>query len=355
MPDADYEGKTDYILEVMRKFLLSYKISDVHEFIPALCDNIKPEDLHPTEWNKHLTYKYEYRFLPNNVVHQMMIFWKQKQKLDAAKTWLMGFYIDISVVGISAVIDMSREDNYLIIDVYSLGLVPTSYLLSNIRKNIKDINERLGLSPDECVAVEKNGIKEDIYIDPLMDMWKDGQTTCQIRDRVGRETIELDDVIECIIVPEKLRKVKESVAGKGEEMVYDKPTVIQQVIQQFINCTVIAKDAPIGAITGDVTINDIDEQMLKLFEAKNDHQERIAEQLEKIAAELNNQSKQLPEYAEAFNAIANELKKHSPKAPKGELQKRYVDFKETHPLLLGGLKVVWEIVSPLIINALQPK
>ena len=342
MPEADYEGKTDYILEVMRKFTLSYKISDAHEFIPALCDNIKPENLHPTEWNKHLTYKYKYQFLPNNVVHQMMIFWKQEQGLDLAKTWLMGFRINIPTVCTSAVIDMSREDNNLIIDVYSLRSVPSSYLLSNIRENIMKINARLGLSPDECVSVEKDGIREDIYINPLLNMWKNGQSTFQIRDRVGIAEIKLRDVIECIIVPEELRKADESVGSSGKGIVENKQTVIQQVINNFYNCT----------ITNNVTINEIDEQMLKLFEAKNDHQDRIADQLEKIAAELNNQSKQLPEYAEAFNAIADELKKHSPKEPKGKLQKRYVGFKEDYPMLMDGLKAVWNTLSSLIIPIL---
>ncbi len=352
MPEADYEGKTDYILEVMRKFMLSYKISDAHEFIPALCDNIKPEGLHLTKWNKHLTYKYKYQFLPNNVVHQMMIFWKQKQKLVLAKTWLMGFCIDIQVVDISAVIDMGKEDNNLIIDVYSQSSVPPSYLLSNIRENIKEINARLGLSPDESVSVEKDGVREDIYINPLLNMWKNGQSTFQIRDRVGIAEIELRDVIECIIVPEELRKADESVGSSGKGIIENKQTVIQQIINNYYNCTIDTNGGSLTAITTNVTINEIDEQMWKLFEAKNDHQDRIAEQLERIAAELSKQGELLPEYAKTFNVIADELKKHSSKVPKDELQKRYVDFKEEHPMLMDGLKAVWNTLSSLIIPIL---
>lgn len=215
MREANYEDRTDYILNVMRKFRLSQDISDdiydtKEEFIPALCENNTPADLHPKAWVKHVTYKYVYQFLPDNVVHQMMLFRKQKGHQEPTKLWLKGFRLDFDDEGTAFVFDMGNDDNILLINVYSLLDDSSPYKqFKKIQENINEINKRLGLSPYECISVEANGIKQDLPIIPLSKMLNEGKRTCTIFDQENYAEIKLRDMLEGIIsiAPDELGKI----------------------------------------------------------------------------------------------------------------------------------------------------
>ena len=204
-PEARYEGKTDYILEIMRKHKLSFEISETQEFIPALCVNKTPKDLHPTEWKKHTTYKYVYNFLPDNVVHRMMICYREKNMLPA-KLWLKGFRIDDHAYDIVLVIDMAKEDNILLIDIYSLGDFKPYKQFKLLKGIVSDINSNLGLTPYESITVEKDGVKQDISMETLIKMVKAGRTTCSITDERDFADITLRDVLDSVIDPREFHE-----------------------------------------------------------------------------------------------------------------------------------------------------
>ncbi len=144
-------NERDYVLDVMRKFNLSYSVSKDIEFIPALCDSETPEDLYPTEFTKHISYQMEYSYLPDSVVHQLMIL--SYKSLNPDKVWRKGLRLDIECVGLSAVVQMGDDDATLRIDIYAKGPVEPWKLLHNIRKDIISINNSLGLKAEDFIII----------------------------------------------------------------------------------------------------------------------------------------------------------------------------------------------------------
>ena len=144
-------NERDYVLDVMRKFNLSYSVSKDIEFIPALCDSETPEDLYPTEFANHISYQMEYSYLPDSVVHQLMIL--SYKSLNPDKVWRKGLRLDIECVGLSAVVQMGDDDATLRIDIYAKGPVEPWKLLHNIRKDIISINNSLGLKAEDFIII----------------------------------------------------------------------------------------------------------------------------------------------------------------------------------------------------------
>ena len=141
-----------YVLEVMRKFTLSYAVSQEEEFIPALCPNETPGDLYPSNYKTHLKYEREYTYLPDSVVHQLMIYCYQHLRLDMC--WRKGMRIEMPAFGLTAVVSMGSSDQLLTIDVYSDGRCHLWELLQPILNAIDRINDRLNLKAKDYVWPE---------------------------------------------------------------------------------------------------------------------------------------------------------------------------------------------------------
>jgi hypothetical protein len=155
-----------YVLDVMRKFTLSYEVSKTHEFIPALCDPNTPKNLHPTDYPRHISYQMEYTFLPDSVIHQLMI--RCYDNLNFAMLWRKGMRLDIDFAGLCAVVDMGNDDSTLRIDVYGSNDSQPWMLLQHLRTHLLDINRSLGLSSEDSVIVSDDGYEEPISIDQLL-------------------------------------------------------------------------------------------------------------------------------------------------------------------------------------------
>ena len=163
-----------YVLEVMRKFTLSYSVSETEEFIPALCPNETPIDLYPNEYVKHITYELEYTYLPDSVVHQLMIYCYQYLRLD--KCWRKGMFIDIRGMDLSAVVSMGGSDKLLSIDVYAYGNSPLWLLLQPLLDAISRINNKLNLKAVDYVYAETdidgNTFKDRYALDYILSVQK---------------------------------------------------------------------------------------------------------------------------------------------------------------------------------------
>ena len=151
-----------YILEVMRKFTLSYSASETEEFIPALCPNETPKNLYPAKHTDHLSYEIEYTYLPDSVIHQLMIYCYQYLTLD--KCWRKGMSIEITGMGLSAVVSMGGSDRLMSIDVYSFGKTPLWLLLQPLLEAIRKINTNLNLNAIDYVFAE-TVVEEEIFRD----------------------------------------------------------------------------------------------------------------------------------------------------------------------------------------------
>lgn len=155
-----------YVLDVMRKFTLSYEVSKTHEFIPALCDPNTPKNLHPTDYPRHVSYQMEYTFLPDSVIHQLMI--RCYDNLNFAMLWRKGMRLDIDFAGLCAVVDMGNDDSTLRIDVYGSNDSQPWMLLQHLRTHLHEINRSLGLSSEDSIIVCDDGYEESISIDQLL-------------------------------------------------------------------------------------------------------------------------------------------------------------------------------------------
>ena len=151
--DVTYTAaECEYVLEVMRKFTLSYAVSQEEEFIPALCPNETPKDLYPAGYKMHLKYEREYTYLPDSVVHQLMIYCYQHLRVD--KCWRKGLCIELPAFGLTAVVSMGSSDRLLTIDVYSDGRRHLWELLQPILNAIDRINDKLNLKAKDHVWPE---------------------------------------------------------------------------------------------------------------------------------------------------------------------------------------------------------
>lgn len=146
-----------YVLEVMRKFRLSYPIEDEEaEFIPALCPNDTPKNLHPTTYMQRLSYEIRYPYMPDTVIQRLMVMRCQHQKLN--KLWRRGMRLDDRDHGLCAVVDTSSGNGVLRIDIYAEGDSLMSRQLNGICEDVHTINKELGLQAEEyLIILEQEG------------------------------------------------------------------------------------------------------------------------------------------------------------------------------------------------------
>lgn len=196
LPNVIYtDSEREYILEVMRKFNLSYSVSNSQEFIPALCDSETPSELHPAIYTKQISYQLVYPYLPDSVVHQLMI--RSYKNLNPEKIWRKGLRIDIEWLGLTAVVDMGNDDSTLRIDVYAKGNVEPWELLHSIRKDIAIINNKLGLDAKDYIVIHANGGDIPITVNQLLDAKDQGMNTLPIYNEFSRkwEYHQVDEVL----------------------------------------------------------------------------------------------------------------------------------------------------------------
>ena len=159
LPNVSYHGmEYSYVLEVMRKFNLSYKINDRYEFIPALCSEDTPKNLHPTQYKTKLSYVMEYTYLPDTVIHRLMI--RCYEKLHTDFVWRKGLRLEEELAGLTAVVDMGNDDATLRIDIYSDNILPPWKLLNKLRNTLAQINKDLGLQAEDHILIQ--GKQEEI-------------------------------------------------------------------------------------------------------------------------------------------------------------------------------------------------
>lgn len=180
------EEECTYVLEIMRKFKVSYQVSNESEFIPALCNENTPPCLKPegqTHWG---SVKLCYHYLPDSVVHQLMIAAHPMLRQD--RCWRKGLFLDwSSYIGeqeqISTTVQMTgthSEDTELLIDFYCRKpshVLPI--LLNRLLDWIKTINQAMNLQAEVMVLAEKNGHTEWFSETKIRKCWDRGSREMQ--------------------------------------------------------------------------------------------------------------------------------------------------------------------------------
>lgn len=196
LEDVSYnEQECGYVLDIMRMFRISYPADAHTEFIPALCKSDSKLDPMPKCWKQHAAYRFHYAFLPETVLHRLMIFCFAN--LRPGKRWRKGFWLECEPHGLSAVIRVegpSSEENELQIDVYAqkeefeawMWLQPLCQQLTKINNTLslkaevfvfaKNEDEEKWFSLDSVWYWKKQGTpdlrgeRSSFLIQPLMDL-----------------------------------------------------------------------------------------------------------------------------------------------------------------------------------------
>lgn len=89
-PDIPYEwGDMNYILDVVRKFSLSYQVDGNTEFFPMLCSaDSSPVAKEYADAMDTLEFHMEFAPLPSNILHRLMV--ERYGELDTDNVWLTG-------------------------------------------------------------------------------------------------------------------------------------------------------------------------------------------------------------------------------------------------------------------------
>ena len=168
---------TTYVLDVVRKFHLSYQVDRDTEFFPMLCSEISSSvakeyaDLEDT-----LEFHMEFDYLPNNVLHRLMV--EHWQELDLENVWRTGARFRQKDTGLSAVVKI--HDNTLIIYVRSNNaeLHGRNTYLSIMEGSVDRIRNELRLPSTKKWLIYKQGGKQHEFdYEELLLMLADGEET----------------------------------------------------------------------------------------------------------------------------------------------------------------------------------
>lgn len=174
--EISYEiSEVPYIMGVMRRFEISYEFDKDLEFIPMLCIKNEHELAQTFYTEETLEYHMEYEYLPNNVLHKLMI--KMCKDIDMRKIWLTGMILYSQDGYVSALIRMHGECIEIYVKSTDEKVIPARDYLNNIRNCLMGINKELNLLVKDIIIYKENGMVEEILYDNLIIHLNSGEKT----------------------------------------------------------------------------------------------------------------------------------------------------------------------------------
>ena len=176
IPDAYYVGyDVNYVLDVFHAFKLSFPKDDRHEFFPMLADvNAKPVASEYAQNMDNLEFYMTFDYLPNNLLHRLMV--ERHQELDMDNVWLTGARFSIDELGLSAVVVIDDKTLRFYIRRTTSEHRPNTYL-TMLKANVDRIVERMGLKPPSSHLVYKiDGGRDEFDYEVLRAMQEAGQS-----------------------------------------------------------------------------------------------------------------------------------------------------------------------------------
>lgn len=155
-----------YILGVMERFEISYALDDRHEFIPMMCDKNQHEEAGIFMAGDCLEYYMEYDYLPNNVLHKLMI--RMQKDFDKDKIWLTGMILQARENHISALVRMHEKRMEIFVKSTDSSLYPEKEYMSEIRDNLLAINRELNLHAKDTIVYREGGMVDRIEYSMLL-------------------------------------------------------------------------------------------------------------------------------------------------------------------------------------------
>lgn len=201
--------EVDYVLKVFRKFRLSFLAEDGIEFLPMLCEaNAKPISATYENDPDALEFRMHYEYLPNNVIHRLMV--DRRRELNLSNVWLYGGQFRNDCTGLSAVV--KTEGNLLRIMVRreNSACAPQLYL-DALKKDIERINAEMGLTAHRTEVVYKQGTVVECF----------SYKTLLNYQKLGQQYIVSEELGELIPLADILKQSAHSADRAQEELVTD--------------------------------------------------------------------------------------------------------------------------------------
>lgn len=193
IPDVTYSvGEVTYILEVMRKFRLSFRMDEDAEFIPTLCHaDASPIVYEYASDPATLEFRMEYEYLPTHVIHRLMV--DLRQDLDRNHVWRTGARFYSGTMGLSAVVSVRGDQLRILVRSQSRHYSARTYL-ALIRSTLEHINRQMGLGQTRDLVVYKaDGIVEPFDYDMLLATQANGVSS--VYSRSFRKMISVQDIL----------------------------------------------------------------------------------------------------------------------------------------------------------------
>ena len=201
-----------FILEIMRKFEISYPLDSGREFIPALCQKEEGNEECLEEKEPMLEYLFRYEYLPENVLHRLMI--QMNQWLDFHCIWRSGMRMQEDSTGLSALIRAQQKQLHIFIRSSSPLHEPWE-MLNRIRECLLKIHRELNLLAEDVILFRKGEFVEEISYDRIMKYLKNHHKEYYIPDI--NEEIDLYELIGKVEGREAAKNMEQAVA-EGKEL-----------------------------------------------------------------------------------------------------------------------------------------
>ena len=289
--DKYEEHEVEFVLQLMRKFKMSYKLKRKKEFIPALIGPNSPIEMPDvSEYSYHLCYEFEYLSLPDSLLHQLMVKCIANYTLDPI--WKEGFVLNDASRNTLVIVKRGLKENTLILDAYSDNkkelpislqwvanqiretgktLDPKEYIMPNPdakpddrdRFNVAEIIKKLNRGKKEI-----DGITKDYPIIELLGEYYTKEAVQQAQMFVMERHEQLDPSILHTTVSNTINVYGNYI--HGEEIIYTDKQLIQSIENDPIKCLLELKkhqdELPDGFIDDllDIFSNSKDEEVKKI-------------------------------------------------------------------------------------------
>ena len=209
--DATYTRKeVDYVLEVFRKFRLSFLVEEGMEFLPMLCDAKTTAEAAKYEDDPDaLEFRMHYEYLPPNVIHRLMV--ERRKELDRGNVWLTGARFVCGDTKRNAVVKSEGNLIRILVRAEKEPRDPQRYL-DELKDALERINLEMGLTVSKMEVVYKEDGKTACFdYDDLLFAQEKGYK--QLLCRELRKEVLLRDVLMQTDFPEdeKQKKLREDI------------------------------------------------------------------------------------------------------------------------------------------------
>lgn len=188
-----------YVLDMLRKFQLSYSVDRITEFFPMLCW----EEIHPlvheyTDAPDTLEFHMKFGYQPNDVLRRVMnmlhrLVVERYQELDQGNVCRTGARFFQQGTGCSAVVAIDHDTLKFFVRYQDDMHRPNTYL-SVLKSNVDRLWEEMGLPESESMVIYKEGgVAEAFSYEMLLRMKKEGVQ--EVFSKRRRRWLPISDIL----------------------------------------------------------------------------------------------------------------------------------------------------------------